>query len=98
MKEFIAIFTPTQWKQELPNYQFEEARVTTVKEISVNLETTPPTAIAEFNVAVSISNNGARIPVRRFVKVYFMKKDGKWMVRDYEHFDAAAGFSNLGQQ
>lgn len=79
---------------ELPNYTFSEARVTRVKEIQVNHTTTPNTAIAEFNVFVKVGTQGQSFNVPRFVKIYFMKRGERWMVRDYEHFEPTAGFRN----
>lgn len=77
-------------KGELPRYKFEEARITVVHSIETNFKSTPPTAIAEFNVIVSIEQYPGKIP--RFVRVFFMLKDGKWLVRDYEHAEPTAGF------
>ncbi|MFK7734440.1 MAG: hypothetical protein AB8B50_00330 [Pirellulaceae bacterium] len=81
-------------KAELPSYTFSDARVTRIKSIQVSNETAPRTALAEFNVVVAVETGmgGARVP--RFVHVYFMEDAGRWMVNDYEHFDATAGFRN----
>ncbi len=79
-----------QW--EVRRFDFEEARVTGIKEIAVNFATTPPTAIAEFFARVKASGNSMQGTVVRFVRVYFMQRDGRWLVRDYEHFDPTAGF------
>ncbi len=81
----------TRAKQELPSYKFTEARLTRLKSIEVNRRTKPATAIAEFNVAVEIEAQGQRVPVRRFVKVYFSEQGGRWLVRDYEHFEPLSG-------
>ena len=80
----------TRVKQELPRYEFTAARITAIHSIETNLTTTPHTAIAEFNVVVSIEGYGGRIP--RFVRVFFMERDGKWLVRDYEHSEPMAAF------
>ena len=77
-------------KGELPRYKFEQARITVVHSIETNFKSTPPTAIAEFNVIVGIEQYPGKIP--RFVRVFFMLKDGKWLVRDYEHAEPTAGF------
>lgn len=79
-------------RAELPQYEFSDARVTRVKSISVNQETSPPTALAEFNVVVAVRRSGQNVKVARFVKVYFMQENGRWLVRDYEHFEPTAGF------
>jgi uncharacterized protein YchJ len=73
-------------KTELQNYNFTEARVTRIKSIAID----DASAVAEFNVVVNLKEIGRKIP--RFVKVYFMKNDGRWLVRDYEHQDPTAGF------
>ena len=72
-------------KAELPNYTFKEARVTRVREISVNRDSTPPTAIAIFTVVVDVAANGQSYRVPRLVKIYFRERDGRWLVHDYEH-------------
>lgn len=77
-------------KGELPNYQFTEARVTRLRTIEVDQRANPPAAVAEFNVAVEIAAEGQNIPIRRLVKVYFGLSAGRWLVRDYEHFDPLA--------
>lgn len=79
-------------KAELPRYTFEEARVTRIKSLEVNTQTTPPTAIAEFNVYCEIETQGQKFRVPRFVVVYFMLKDDRWLVHDYEHYEPTAGF------
>lgn len=79
---------------ELPKYEFVEARITRVKSIDINLESSPPTAISEFNVFVKVKAHGQTFRVPRFVKVYWMLRDEEWMVRDYEHYDPTMGFRN----
>ena len=82
-------------KAELPRFKFSDARVTRIKDIIVNYDTQPKTAIAEFNVVVDISFEQYSGRAPRFVRAYFMERDGRWLVRDYEHFEASAGFRNL---
>ena len=81
-------------KSELYRFTFREARITRVKSIEVNDRTPPPTAIAEFNVIVRVERDGyavgGRIP--RFVRVYFMQRDDRWLIQDYEHFEPSQGF------
>lgn len=79
-------------RAELPRYQFEEARVTRIKDVMVNPKTTPPTAIAEFHVRVRVAVQGQTFRVARFVRVYFMLREDTWLVRDYEHFEPTVGF------
>ncbi len=81
-------------RAELPRYEFREARITRIKDITVNSGTRPETAIAEFNVVVNVQTGGYDGKAARFLRVYLMKQEGRWLVRDYEHFDVRAGFSN----
>ncbi|QDV24329.1 hypothetical protein [Aureliella helgolandensis] len=84
--------TVQQARTELPNYEFQRARVTRIKLISVNPSTQPRSAIAEFNVVVNLSTQGQQINVPRFIKVYFMENNGRWLVTDYEHHSPMQGF------
>lgn len=79
-------------KQELPQYTFREARMTRLKSILVNRSSTPATAVAEFHAVVDLEINGQDARILRFVKAYFVEDQGRWLVRDYEHFDAGVGF------
>jgi hypothetical protein len=87
-----AAVTVQRAKTELPHYQFSEARVTRIKSITVDDSRKPETAVAEFNVVVSLTFDGFSGPVPRFVKLYLSKQDGRWLVRDYEHAEPTAGF------
>lgn len=72
-------------KNEFPSYHFTEARITGIKGIEV--DNTRQTAIAEFYVVVSLDANGNQVNgYRAFVRTYFVKRDGKWLVNNYEHF------------
>ncbi len=78
---------------ELPNYAFTDARVTRIRDIKINNATTPPTAIAEFTVVVNVNTQGMQYNGPRLIRVYFMQRDGRWLVRDYEHTaPTASGF------
>ncbi len=77
---------------ELPQYKFTEARVTRIKAITVDDSRTPKTAVAEFNVVVALTFGGYSGQVPRFVKLYLTQRDGRWLVRDYEHAEPTAGF------
>ena len=81
-------------EQELPQYRFREARMTRLKSILVNSSSTPPTAVAEFHVIVDLEVEGQHARIPRFVKAYFVKDQGRWQVRDYEHFDVGVGFQD----
>ena len=82
-------------RSELPRYEFSAARVTRIKDISVNDDTTPRTAIAQFNVYVEVNAMGQKFKVPRFVKVYFMLHNDEWRVHEYEHFDPQEGFRRV---
>lgn len=90
-----ATATVQRAKQELPNYRFSEARVTRIKSIVIDSRKKPETAVAEFNVRVTVQLRDMERgqPIPRFVKVYFAKQDGRWLVQDYEHADPRAGFT-----
>lgn len=79
-------------KAEMSRLEFTEARVTRIKDISVNWDNSPPTALAEFNVVAKVSTQGFAGTVPRFVKLYFHYKDDRWLVVDYEHSAASDGF------
>jgi ketosteroid isomerase-like protein len=85
-------------RAELPRYTFEVARVTHIKSILVETARRPETAIAEFNVRVDVTVDGQKFAVPRFVKIYFAKHEGRWLVRDYEHFEPTAGFRESQQR
>jgi heme exporter protein D len=91
-----AAATVRQAKAELPNYHFTEARVTRIKSIVIDSAQKPESAVAEFNVRVTVKLRDMERgqPIPRFVKVYFAKQDGRWLVRDYEHADPRAGFTD----
>jgi hypothetical protein len=79
-------------RSEISRFHFTEARLTRLKSILVESRRQPATAIAEFNVFVALESQGQKFKVPRFVKVYFAQQDGRWLVRDYEHFEPTVGF------
>jgi Tfp pilus assembly protein PilE len=85
-----------QAASELPLYEFSDVDIKRNLEIELLPDANPPTAIAEFNVSVTLSiRNSAftnrRIP--RFVEVTFYKEeDGQWRVGAYQHFEPTRGF------
>ena len=87
-----AAATAQRAKTELPRYNFSEARVTRIKSITVDATLQPPTAVVEMNVIVALATEGTNVRVPRFVKLYLSKSGDRWLVRDYEHADATAGF------
>lgn len=82
-------------EQEISQYEFHEAHVTSIRSIEVNKSSQPPTAITEFLATMKVSNERALsgVPVRglRLLKVYWMKRGDRWLIHDYEHFDAREG-------
>ncbi len=87
-----AASTVQRAQTELPRYDFTEARVTRIKSITVDASRKPETAVAEFNVVVALALEGYSGKVPRFVKLYLAKQNDRWLVRDYEHAEPAAGF------
>ncbi len=81
-----------QARQELPRFEFSKAKVTRIKNIAVQNDASPPSCLAEFNVAVELTTQGQKFRVPRFVRVYFAKQGDQWLVRDYEHYEPTAGF------
>lgn len=79
-------------RAELDQLNFSDARVTRIKNITVNWDNSPPTALAEFNAVAKVSTQGFSGNAARFVKVYFHHKDGRWLVTDYEHSSPTDGF------
>jgi hypothetical protein len=74
-------------KSELPNYVFEECRITNIREIRVDASAKPKTAVAEFTVRakgqIKLAEGGE---VVRFIILNMeLDKDGKWKVTNYEH-------------
>lgn len=86
--------TSDRARAELPRYRFSDARVTRIKRVEINPSTVPRTAIAEFNVVAEFSVHDTKLRGGRFVRVYLMEKDNRWLARDYEHFEPTAGFRN----
>ena len=86
-------------ESEVPRYTFHQASVTSIRDMTLNPRTNPPTAITEFIAAFKVSSDkpqayGAEVNSRRFVKVYWMKHNDRWLVHDYEHSDFMQGFTN----
>jgi hypothetical protein len=80
-----------QASAEMPNYRFDECRVTKVQEIDIDSSAEPRSALVEFNVVASgsfrqggveLSDQG--IP-RRILLQMVREKDGQWKVQRYAH-------------
>jgi len=79
-----------QAQSEMPNYHFEECRITKIYETKVDREAKPKTATVEFNVIAKGSfkagGDAYSGQVPRFVRLNLEQdKDGKWKVKDYYH-------------
>ena len=80
-----------QASAELPNYRFDECRITKVNEMDIDSSAEPRSALVEFNVVASgsfqqggmeLSDQG--IP-RRILLQMVREKDGQWRVQGYAH-------------
>ncbi len=89
----------TRARAQLPTYKFTEARITGIKKIEINADTTPPSAIAEFNISVSVTGNAQSLErVPAFVRCYFLKDGQRWLVNDYEVHEATYGFKTESER
>jgi hypothetical protein len=81
---------------EMPNYQFNDCRVTEVHKIDVDAGAEPRSAMVEFNVSVEGTFKQAGMEVSgtypRWVRLHMVREDdGRWTVQNYEH-DVPASF------
>jgi hypothetical protein len=74
-------------KNELPKYEFSEARITKIHSIEVDAESKRPRAEAEFNVFVELSLSGQVFRGARYINVTFYRENNQWLVIDYRHAD-----------
>ncbi|HEX5106668.1 MAG TPA: hypothetical protein VFV87_22765 [Pirellulaceae bacterium] len=85
---------------ELPNYRFDECRVTKVHNVDIDDSAEPRSAIVEFNVMAtgSFSHGGFEVSeqnVYRWIQLQMVReKDGQWRVQRYEHDDALRAFQS----
>lgn len=74
-------------RSELPNYVFEECRITNIREIRVSASAKPKTAVAEFAVRakgqIKLAEGGE--VVRFIILDMELDSDGQWKVTNYEH-------------
>jgi hypothetical protein len=76
---------------EMPNYRFDECRITKVYEIDIDASAEPRSALVEFNVVASgsFSQGGMEISdqgiPRRILLQMVREKDGQWRVQGYAH-------------
>ncbi len=79
-----------QAQSELPQYTFEDCRVTQIIETTINADAKPKTAVTEFYVAAkgSFSQGGQTYTgdPRRIIKLNLEQDaDGQWKIVDYTH-------------
>lgn len=83
-----------QARAELPNYQFDEARVTGIREIVILDDTYPLEAEADLNVRVDVSHRGGRfrnVRAPRRLILTLQKQNEEWKVIAYEHLPVVGG-------
>ena len=86
--------TLRQAANELPHYDFERVTIKPNMKVTVDRSHIPPQAVAEFNVVVVLSRDSALVgsgTYPRFVEVTLYEEDGRWKVREYNHFDFREG-------
>jgi hypothetical protein len=95
----VELIASDQYRQQaiglLRGLHFDRAVVTGEREIRVDSQTFPPTAVVDINVRVEATN---RFTVLRRLILDFEKIDGQWKVVSYEHLDPINGrdqYSNL---
>lgn len=85
-------------QQDLASVHFQEAKVTSIRTVLVNESSHPPTATIEFIGYIKASSDrytgGVSAGGLRLFKLYWMKHEGRWLIRDYEHSDARAALTN----
>lgn len=78
---------------ELPNYRFDECRITKVHGIDVDASLEPRSAVVEFNVVAngSFREGGFELSgqqVYRWVQLHLVREpDGQWRIQRYQHRD-----------
>jgi hypothetical protein len=80
----------TRAKNELPNYDFEECRVTKVHLTDVDAGAEPRSAVVEFNVVATGTFRQGSIEISdtvpRWIQLQMVREeDGKWRVQNYRH-------------
>jgi predicted PurR-regulated permease PerM len=85
-------------QQDLSSVEFKEAKVTSVRSTLVNSVTRPPTATIEFIGYIKASSDrytgGIVAGGPRLFKLYWVKHQDRWLIRDYEHSDVRAALMN----
>lgn len=83
-------------KSEISRFKFEDARVTSIQDVSVNDHTKPPTATTEFIAKMTVEGDhtyfGMKFNGARLLKVYWMKQGDRWLISDYEHSEVMSAF------
>jgi hypothetical protein len=77
---------------EMPNYNFDECRITRIHLVDVDPSAEPRSAITEFNIVVTgtfrVSDFEGSGTYARWIRLHLVRdKNGHWKVADYEHDD-----------
>ena len=81
-------------KRELPNYEFQSARVTAFREFEIRDDLIPPEAIVEFVANVAVSHRHGQFGQAKIVRVVivkFRKTKDSWQIVDYTHHKFPSG-------
>lgn len=85
-------------KSELARFKFEEAKVTSIRMVTVNESTRPQTATTEFVGRIKVKGDHTYYGMEgsgvRLMKVYWMKSGDRWLISDYEHSDVREALKN----
>lgn len=78
-------------KQDLASVNFHEARISSIRSIIINESSSPPTATSEFVGFIKATSDhytgGFPASAPRLFKLYWMRQQDRWLIRDYEHSD-----------
>lgn len=80
-------------EKEMPNYDFQNCRVTKIHQLIVDTTGQPKTAIVELNVVFTGNFQVGGMPFNNYTGARWIRlelvqdKDGQWKVENYEHDD-----------
>lgn len=76
--------------REMPLYRFEMVKITNIHEITVDTQTSPPTAEAKFNIVVTGGTKNGMITGQRhpfYVELLLLREGPQWKVASYRYDD-----------